>query len=117
MKLSIQRHCDGISALETCEAELELSVTHVDVALKVVDATVDAWEQAAAIAGWRRTNGPGENIDVGFHGDDSARIFIPSARAWVVCPACATRLKLVCSRCGNAECSCIGGPRFDARAM
>lgn len=95
MKLSIQRQCDGpyVDPSNTlCDARLELEVTVPDG--QVALTWKQAWEGAAFALGWRRIGGDGQ--DISRPDGPGARVFyIPSAKTWVVCPACATRTELV----------------------
>ena len=111
MRLSIQRQCDGQSGEIICpdDARLELAVTVPGDRLHPI---VDAWETAAAELGWRRINGPGEDHDLMV---GSEAVVIPSCKAWVVCPACAAKMGVVCLRCHAHSCYCMGEQRFDAR--
>lgn len=64
-----------------------------------------ALEAAATLLGWRRDITP---IGPLYRDRDDLRPTSP-----IYCPKHAA--KLVCARCGERECFCMGGPRFDAR--
>lgn len=117
MKVSIQRQCDGFYADipgPRCDSRMEVAF---EVADRVEERVfVGAWESAAAALGWRRLHGPGATELLGTVGM-SPEFVVPSTKAWVACPGCVKNMKLVCARCpaDAHECSCMGGPNFDAR--
>jgi hypothetical protein len=105
MTFSIESESDSITCA-ICNVELTLEVAplnpiskeHMDLLTgnaRRANNFRTALNDAAVTVGWRRV-----------------------VRANLVeyyCPDHVASLRLVCERCGFAECSCMGGPRLDAR--
>lgn len=87
--------CHAGGGGQTCEVGISLETTgskagDMDMVWRLTQGFSKAFEDAIAAIGWRR-----------LHGTD------------FYCPVHAENL--VCDRCGSRECSCMGGPRLDAR--
>jgi hypothetical protein len=114
MRLSIGRKCSAVAPHLACEESLEV-VTSNDTL--DISSYIEFWESLAAQVGWRRIGAASDTYDSdGFNNNDAkVRYLVVSHAAVIVCPACAKVMGLECARCLNIDCSCMGGPRFEAR--
>lgn len=118
--MHIGRKCNGSG----CPAELDLRIEQPDQRGEAgIKAHLQAFVAAAALLGWRVINPSNASTEThrsplqpsGYASLDDEQFVVPAHGNEVFCPACASARKLVCYRCHNAECSCMGGPHFSAR--
>lgn len=127
MNIRVQRQCDGTISRShlpgpRCAMRLELVLSVRDVrGDEGTKIALDAWRAAAVAAGWRVIDPSNEGGDdrvinpADVVGPPNTVYAVPRPRMWIACPTCAKAMSLVCYRCHNADCSCVGGPFLSAR--